>query len=99
MMRIWIPAATAACILIGCTSDQWRAKTVEAISNDKSQVFQIDEMTYGKYIKVQKYKLANGLKIIMLNDPMSPLFAYHTWFLVGSRNEKEGTTGIAHLFE
>ena len=27
------------------------------------------------------------------------MFAYQTWFAVGSRHEKEGTTGIAHLFE
>jgi hypothetical protein len=34
-----------------------------------------------------------------MEDHSAPVFAYHTWFHVGSRNEKQGTTGIAHLFE
>lgn len=45
------------------------------------------------------YALANGLKVLLLRDPSSPVFAYQTWFSVGSRHEREGKTGIAHLFE
>jgi zinc protease len=47
----------------------------------------------------KKFRLANGLKVILVRDPSAPVFAYQTWFAVGSRHEREGTTGIAHLFE
>jgi zinc protease len=45
------------------------------------------------------YRLDNGLQLITYVDPQAPVFAYQTWFAVGSRHEREGTTGIAHLFE
>ena len=35
----------------------------------------------------------------MLVDPSAPVVSYQTWFKVGSRNEHEGKTGLAHLFE
>ncbi len=47
----------------------------------------------------RKFRLANGLGILLLRDPSAPLIAYQTWFGVGSRHEREGKTGIAHLFE
>jgi len=40
-----------------------------------------------------------GLRVIILPDPRSTVFAYHTWYRVGSRHERAGKTGIAHLFE
>ncbi len=49
--------------------------------------------------KVEKYKLANGLSVLLYEDHSTPIISYHTWFRVGSKNEKLGTTGIAHLFE
>jgi zinc protease len=46
-----------------------------------------------------KHQLDNGLSVVLLRDSSAPVVAYQTWFRVGSRNEKEGRTGIAHLFE
>jgi zinc protease len=48
---------------------------------------------------VERYRLSNGLVVIVMEDHSAPVFAYQTWFRVGSRNEREGITGIAHLFE
>ncbi len=45
------------------------------------------------------HRLRNGLQVLLLRDPSAPLIAYQTWFAVGSRHEREGITGIAHLFE
>ena len=45
------------------------------------------------------HRLDNGLQVILVRDPSAPVFAYQTWFAVGSRHEREGITGIAHLFE
>jgi zinc protease len=50
-------------------------------------------------LTARKFQLDNGLKVILVRDPSAPVFAYQTWFAVGSRHEREGITGIAHLFE
>jgi zinc protease len=50
-------------------------------------------------LTVRMHRLDNGLKIILLPDPSAPVLAYQTWFAVGSHHEREGITGIAHLFE
>ncbi|MES2965375.1 MAG: pitrilysin family protein [Bdellovibrionota bacterium] len=49
--------------------------------------------------KVEKYKLANGLTVLLHEDHSAPLVSYQTWFRVGSKDEEPGLTGIAHLFE
>ncbi|MFZ9594502.1 MAG: M16 family metallopeptidase [Bdellovibrionia bacterium] len=49
--------------------------------------------------KVTTFHLANGLKILVLEDHASPTFAYQTWFKVGSKDEQVGKTGLAHFFE
>jgi zinc protease len=59
----------------------------------------VSEHPFGASLTVRMHQLDNGLKVILLRDPAAPVFAYQTWFAVGSRHEKEGTTGIAHLFE
>jgi zinc protease len=48
---------------------------------------------------VRHFRLDNGLQLLLLVDPTAPILAYQTWFNVGSRHEREGITGIAHLFE
>ncbi len=50
-------------------------------------------------LKVEKYKLQNGLTILLHEDHSAPLVSFHTWFKVGSKNEEPGFTGMAHLFE
>ena len=50
-------------------------------------------------LTVRLHRLDNGLQVLLLRDPAAPIFAYQTWFRVGSRHEREGKTGIAHLFE
>ncbi len=48
---------------------------------------------------VVRYGLSNGLTILFLSDTSAPVVSYFTWFKVGSRHEKPGKTGLAHLFE
>ena len=57
------------------------------------------EVRIGDQLVVERYRLSNGLKILVLEDHSAPVFAFQTWFSVGSKHEKEGRTGIAHLFE
>ena len=48
---------------------------------------------------VERFRLGNGLKLLLLIDSSAPVLSYFTWFNVGSRHEKPGKTGLAHLFE
>ncbi|MCC6806358.1 MAG: insulinase family protein [Deltaproteobacteria bacterium] len=50
-------------------------------------------------LKAARFKLDNGLTLLTLPDSQAPIFAFQTWFSVGSRHEPKGKTGIAHLFE
>ena len=44
-------------------------------------------------------KLANGLRVIVSEDHSAPVFAIVVNYNVGSRDERKGRTGFAHLFE
>lgn len=46
-----------------------------------------------------KYVLDNGLTLIVHEDHKAPIVAVNIWYHVGSKNEKIGKTGFAHLFE
>jgi len=48
---------------------------------------------------VTRYALGNGLTLLLLVDRAAPVLSYHTWYRVGSKHEKPGKTGLAHLFE
>lgn len=50
-------------------------------------------------IKHQKFVLDNGLTLLVHTDKSVPIVAVNSWYHVGSRNEKRGKTGFAHLFE
>lgn len=43
--------------------------------------------------------LPNGLRVVMLEDHSTPIVHTQVWYHVGSKNEKPGRTGFAHLFE
>ena len=50
-------------------------------------------------IPFKKYVLKNGLRLIVHEDHKAPIVAVNVWYHVGSKNEKPGRTGFAHLFE
>ncbi len=50
-------------------------------------------------IPYQKFVLQNGLTLIVHEDHKAPIVAVNLWYHVGSKNEKPGKTGFAHLFE
>jgi zinc protease len=50
-------------------------------------------------IPYESYPLANGLTVILAVDRSTPTVAVDLWYHVGSKNEKPGRTGFAHLFE
>jgi zinc protease len=50
-------------------------------------------------IPYQSFVLDNGLTVIVHEDHKAPIVAVNIWYHVGSKNEKLGKTGFAHLFE
>lgn len=50
-------------------------------------------------IPYKKYTLDNGLTLIVSEDHKVPMAAFNIWYHVGSKNEKPGKTGFAHLYE
>ena len=50
-------------------------------------------------IPFEKFILDNGLTLIVHEDHKAPIVAVNVWYHVGSKNEKPGKTGFAHLFE
>jgi len=50
-------------------------------------------------IPFKRYVLKNGLRLIVHEDRKAPIVAVNVWYHVGSKNEKPGRTGFAHLFE
>lgn len=47
----------------------------------------------------QTYTLENGLRLVVHEDHKAPIVAVNVWYHVGSKNEKPGKSGFAHLFE
>jgi zinc protease len=50
-------------------------------------------------LQFEKYKLKNGLEVILSEDHRLPLVAVDLWYHVGPAYEKPGRTGFAHLYE
>jgi zinc protease len=50
-------------------------------------------------IKYERYKLANGLEVLLHEDHKLPIVAVDIWYHVGPVKERAGRTGFAHLFE
>ncbi|MBR9989653.1 MAG: insulinase family protein [Gemmatimonadetes bacterium] len=50
-------------------------------------------------ISFERYRLDNGMRVVLSRDPSAPVVAVNLWYNVGSRNERAGRTGFAHLFE
>ena len=50
-------------------------------------------------ISFTKHTLENGLDVLLHEDHACPIVAVNIWYHVGSKNERPGKTGFAHLFE
>ncbi|HEY0157106.1 MAG TPA: pitrilysin family protein [Thermoanaerobaculia bacterium] len=50
-------------------------------------------------LNLTEYRLDNGLRVVLNEDHSAPLVAINLWYHVGSKNERPGRTGFAHLFE
>ncbi len=50
-------------------------------------------------LEIEEFSLENGLRVVLNRDDAIPVVSVAVYYNVGSRNEREGRTGFAHLFE
>jgi len=50
-------------------------------------------------LSIEQFTLPNGMRVVLNEDHSAPLVAVNVWYHVGSKNERPGRTGFAHLFE
>lgn len=65
---------------------------VQASTPPASEALKID-------FPVVREVLENGLTVLLVQDRRVPMISYHTWYNIGSRDEREGVTGSAHMLE
>ncbi len=70
----------------------WISATLLTGGNALAQAPELD-------IPFEKFTLDNGLRVIVHEDRKAPIVAVSVWYHVGSKDEKPGKTGFAHLFE
>lgn len=73
------------------------ALNAQAPEHGKLELVEI--VPFGQSLGIERYRMSNGLSILLCEDKSAPVISVHTWFRVGSRHEVEGKTGLAHLFE
>lgn len=59
----------------------------------------LETIPFGERLQIDRWRLRNGLTILLLRDDSAPVVSYQTWFRVGSSHEQVGKTGQAHLLE
>jgi len=50
-------------------------------------------------LNIKQRTLPNGLKVVSLQDNSSPTVSVHVWYNVGSKDDPQGRSGFAHMFE
>jgi zinc protease len=80
------------------TRHAWAEGANATAKNEHGRLFYDGAHAFGGET-VHRWRLGNGLAVLVLVDTSAPVVAYHTWFNVGSRHERPGKTGLAHLFE
>ncbi|WP_449244740.1 M16 family metallopeptidase [Desulfobacca acetoxidans] len=59
----------------------------------------LDPENWNPAIGIKEYQFDNGLKLLVLPDNSMPIVSFQVHYAVGSRHERQGITGISHLFE
>jgi len=63
------------------------------------RIAHVSSHAFGPVRRVERFRLPNGLELLAMRDAVAPVATVETWVRVGSRFEREGKTGICHLFE
>ncbi len=58
-----------------------------------------DNSDWQKYIEIERFKLDNGLNVVLVPNRKNPTISVNVSYKVGSKDEDKNKTGMAHLFE
>ncbi len=95
-MKATIFASLALGALV-CAPAALSAEAAKPAAKADTKPVAFDRKAYA--IPYKKFVLPNGLTLIVHEDHNVPIVGVNMWYHVGSRNEKRGKTGFAHLFE
>ena len=70
-----------------------------AVQAQEARVATAAELARSVDIPYEEFTLDNGLRVVVHTDRKAPVIAVAAWYNVGSKDEPEGQTGFAHLFE
>src|SRR2546425_11189580 len=84
-------------------SNGWRVKP-KLMTRTKHIVWMLSSLliipaAMAQSVKFTEHKLKNGLRVILSEDHSAPTYSISVVYNAGSRDERSGKTGFAHLFE
>lgn len=94
--------AVAACVGASLISMNNETKMIPEVRAEvvKPSIVLPAGVTQGPTVEgITEYRLANGLRVVLFSDPSKPTATVNMTYLVGSRQENYGETGMAHLLE
>jgi zinc protease len=89
-------AVVLVCMAGLCAASAWAQAAPTAAPSDSGQGVKVERPPQ---MQVATRELPNGLKLVMVEDHRSPIISLEVWYHVGSKDERPGRTGFAHLFE
>jgi|LNFM01.1.fsa_nt_gb zinc protease len=78
--------------------DRWIERLNARAKSKRARVTREPSVAFGAET-IQRFRLGNGLAVLLVESHHAKVVSFHTWFGVGSRHERDGKTGLAHLFE
>ncbi len=78
---------------------QWVQRANRKTRRKNARLTHLGDVPFGPELTLRRFVMGNGLQVRLLIDDSAPVVAFHTWYRVGSKHEKPGKTGLAHLFE
>lgn len=95
-----LAAAACAVAALGVIQVNAQENTTTKATMEESSIKLPAGVTRGPTVEgITEYRLSNGLKVVLFPDASKPTATVNMTYLVGSRNENYGETGMAHLLE
>ncbi|HVT03406.1 MAG TPA: pitrilysin family protein [Thermoanaerobaculia bacterium] len=104
-LKILTNVGVALLIAAGSLTLDAATTTTKSVAAKKSATAKVAAPAAAKPVRVTsvegitEYQLANGLRVLLFPDPSKQTITVNITYLVGSRNENYGETGMAHLLE
>ncbi|MCX2841417.1 insulinase family protein [Microbulbifer thermotolerans] len=95
----WAPLALSLALCACGEAPKPDASADSSTPAPQTQLSTTQAATEALNIPYEKFTLPNGLRVIVHEDRKAPIVSVGVWYHVGSKDEKPGRTGFAHLFE